>query len=137
MNTLSPCDGSLGCGERARYPECVADRPDQLLFSYGTLQDPEVQLDTFGRLVVDENDALPGFTVDYAEIDDPRVVDLSGHSVHPIVRPTGNTLDKVTGKVLWVTEDELDAADEYEVELYRRVEVNLQSGRAAWVYVSV
>jgi hypothetical protein len=39
--------------------------------------------------------------------------------------------------VLWVTEGELDAADEYEVELYRRVEVSLQSGRAAWVYVAV
>ena len=90
-----------------------------------------------GVIVADEDDALPGFTVDYAEIDDPRVVDLSGNSVHPIVRSTGNTLDKVTGKVLWVTENELDAADEYEVELYRRVEVSLQSGRAAWVYVSV
>lgn len=114
----------------------MADAPDQLLFSYGTLQNPEVQLDTFGRLVGGEDDALPGFTVDYAEIDDPRVVGLSGHSVHPIVRPTGNALDKVTGMVLWVTEDELDAADEYEVELYRRIEVTLQSGRAAWVYVS-
>jgi hypothetical protein len=113
----------------------VAD-PDQLLFSYGTLQDPDVQLDTFGRLVAAEDDALPGFTVDYAEIQDPRVVDLSGLSVHPIVRPTGNALDKVTGKVLWVTEEELDAADEYEVELYRRIEVRLHSGRTGWVYVS-
>lgn len=115
----------------------MADTPQQLLFSYGTLQTSEVQLDTFGRLIAGEDDALPGFTVDYAEIDDPRVVDLSGHSVHPIVRPTGNALDKVTGKALWVTEEELDAADEYEVELYRRVQVSLQSGRAAWVYVSV
>lgn len=110
--------------------------PDQLLFSYGTLQDPDVQLDTFGRLVVVEDDALPGYTVDYVEIQDRRVVDLSGMSVHPIVRPTGNTLDKVTGKVLWVTEAELDAADEYEVELYRRIEVRLQSRRSAWAYVS-
>ena len=115
----------------------MADAPDQLLFSYGTLQQPEVQLDIFGRLVADEDDALPGYTVDYAEIDDPRVADLSGHSVHPIVRPTGSSLDKVTGKILWVTEDELDAADEYEVELYRRVEVRLQSGRVGWVYVSI
>lgn len=115
----------------------VADSPDQLLFSYGTLQTPEVQLDTFGRIMADEDDALPGFTVDYAEIDDPRVAEVSGHAVHPIVRPTGNALDKVTGKVLWVTEAELDAADEYEVELYRRIEVGLQSGRAAWVYVAV
>jgi hypothetical protein len=135
VNTLSSCEIGLGGALLRRYPDPVAD-PDQILFSYGTLQHPEVQLDTFGRLVADEDDALPGFTVDYTEIDDPRVADLSGLSVHPIVRPTGNTLDKVTGKALWVTEDELDAADEYEVELYRRVQVQLQSGRAAWVYVS-
>ena len=108
---------------------------DQLLFSYGTLQNPDVQLDTFGRLLDTEDDILPGYTVDYADIEDPRVVGVSGASVHPIVRPTGNALDKVVGKVLRVTEDELDAADEYEVELYRRASVVLASGRTAWVYV--
>lgn len=115
----------------------MADRPEQLLFSYGTLQNPVVQLDTFGRLLAGEDDVLPGYTVDYAEIEDPRVVDLSGSSVHPVVRPTGNALDKVIGKALWVSEEELDAADEYEVEFYRRVEVHLASGRPAWVYVTV
>lgn len=117
-----------------RYPDAVA--ADQLLFSYGTLQNPDVQLDTFGRLLTAQDDVLPGYTVDYAEIEDPRVVDLSGLSVHPIVRATGNPLDKVVGKALWVTDDELDASDEYEVELYRRVSVVLASGRRAWVYVS-
>ncbi|KRB38972.1 gamma-glutamylcyclotransferase family protein [Microbacterium sp. Root180] len=110
---------------------------DQLLFSYGTLQNPDVQLDTFGRLLAAEDDVLPGYTVDYAEIEDMRVVDLSGVSVHPIVRATGSALDKVVGKALWVTEDELDASDEYEVALYRRVLVRLASGRDAWVYVAV
>jgi hypothetical protein len=109
---------------------------DQLLFSYGTLQNPDVQLDTFGRRLAAEDDVLPGYTVDYAEIEDTRVVDLSGMSVHPIVRATGSPLDKVVGKALWVTDDELDAADEYEVALYRRVSVVLASGRSAWVYVS-
>jgi Gamma-glutamyl cyclotransferase, AIG2-like len=109
---------------------------DQLLFSYGTLQLPEVQLDTFGRLVDCEDDILPGYTVDYAEIEDARVVDLSGATVHPIVRPTGNPLDKVVGKVLLVTEEELEASDEYEVEPYRRASVVLASGRAGWVYVT-
>ena len=41
----------------------------QLLFTYGTLQHAEVQLDTFGRLVAGEPDALPGYTVDYVEIE--------------------------------------------------------------------
>ena len=109
---------------------------DQLLFSYGTLQLPEVQLDTFGRLVDSEDDILPGYTVDYAEIDDPRAADRSGMSVHPIVRPTGNALDKVVGKVLRVSDEELDASDEYEVALYHRATVTLASGRTAWVYVA-
>jgi gamma-glutamylcyclotransferase (GGCT)/AIG2-like uncharacterized protein YtfP len=119
-----------------RYPDRVTAGPDQLLFSYGTLQNPAVQLDTFGRVVEAEDDVLDGYTVDYTEIEDPRVVDLSGLDVHPIVRATGNPLDKVVGKVLRVSEDEIDAADEYEVHLYRRIEVRLTSGRSAWAYIS-
>lgn len=114
----------------------MADRADQLLFSYGTLQQPEVQLDTFGRHLTAEDDVLPGYTVDYVEIEDRRIVDVSGTAVHPIVRATGNPLDKIVGKVLWVTEDELEAADEYEVSLYRRASAVLASGRTAWVYVA-
>ncbi|WP_438352394.1 gamma-glutamylcyclotransferase family protein [Microbacterium sp. CJ88] len=111
--------------------------PSQLLFSYGTLQLPRVQLDTFGRLIDGDDDVLPGFTIAYAEIDDPRVVDLSGQATHPVVRATGSPRDKVTGRVLLLTPDELDAADEYEVALYQRVQAPLESGRIAWVYVSV
>ncbi|MEU1972790.1 gamma-glutamylcyclotransferase family protein [Microbacterium sp. NPDC019599] len=110
---------------------------DQLLFSYGTLQNPDVQLTTFGRHLEGEDDVLPGYTVDYAEIADTRVVDLSGLAVHPVVRATGNPRDKVVGKAIYVTEDELDAADEYEVSLYRRISVVLASGRTAWAYVSI
>ena len=109
---------------------------DQLLFTYGTLQRPEVQLDTFGRLLDGNPDILPGFTVDYAEIDDPQVVDISGSAVHPILRATGNPLDKVIGQVLSVTAEEIDAADEYEVSLYRRISVPLASGHTAWGYVA-
>jgi gamma-glutamylcyclotransferase (GGCT)/AIG2-like uncharacterized protein YtfP len=107
----------------------------QLLFAYGPLQSPDVQLDMFGRLVDGEDDALPGYTVDYVEIEDPRVADVSRATVQPIVRATGSPLDKVLGKVLSVTDDELEAADEYEVSPYRRTSVVLASGRRAWVYV--
>jgi gamma-glutamylcyclotransferase (GGCT)/AIG2-like uncharacterized protein YtfP len=110
---------------------------DQALFSYGTLQRPAVQLDTFGRLVEGEDDVLAGYTSQYVDIDDPRVVQLSGAAVHSVLRATGNDLDKVVGKVLWITEDELDAADEYEVSLYRRARVTLASGLTAWAYLAV
>ncbi|HAQ59982.1 MAG TPA: UDP-N-acetylmuramate--alanine ligase [Microbacterium sp.] len=118
----------------AASPE--APRTDLALFSYGTLQLPAVQLDVFGRLLTAEPDVLPGFTTDYLEIDVAQIIGVSGRDVHPIVRRTGNHLDKVVGAVLRITEDELEAADEYEVEQYNRVLVTLGSGRTAWVYVA-
>lgn len=124
---------SLGTGRASRYPEPVAD--GVLLFSYGTLQNREVQLDLFGRRLEGEDDFLPGYTVDYAEISDARILDMFGVSVHPLVRATGNPLDKVHGVALHVTEAELDAADEFELPMYRRVEVQLVSGHRAWTYV--
>lgn len=108
---------------------------DQLLFTYGTLQDAEVQLDTFGRLVAGEVDTLPCYTIDYTEIDSQRVTRVTGQSVHPVLRATGSMLDKVVGRVLHLSTAELDAADEYELAHYRRVLVPLTSGRTAWVYV--
>ncbi len=53
------------------------------------------------------------------------------------MRSTGNPLDKILGTALWVTLDELEASDEYEVVLYRRTSLVLASGRSAWVYVSL
>lgn len=109
---------------------------DEALFTYGTLQLPDVQRDTFGRLIQGEEDVLAGYTVDYVEIDDDRVVEVSGADVHPVLRETGDVRDKVVGMVVWLTADELEAADEYEVSLYRRASVTLASGRTAWVYVT-
>ena len=114
----------------------MSDRPEQLLFSYGILQRPEVQLDTFGRLLEGDADVLPGYTVDYIEIEHLRWGDGSRPSVEPIVRATGNALDKVTGLVFTVTEDELEAADEYQIPGLRRDSVTLASGHTAWVYLS-
>ena len=109
---------------------------DQLLFTYGTLRYPQVQRETFGRLVPSEDDVLTGFRLEYADIEDAHVVGLSGAAVHPILRETGDPRDKVVGWVLALTADEVDAADEYEVALYHRVAVVLASGRRAWVYVA-
>lgn len=121
--------------EHREYRGGVSVQPDQLLFTYGSLQDAEVQLDTFGRLVVSQPATLPGYTIDYIEIDDARLSDVAGPSVHPVLRHTGNALDKVVGTVVHVTSEELDAADEFEAALYRRARVRLANGREAWVYV--
>ncbi|MFJ4038255.1 gamma-glutamylcyclotransferase family protein [Microbacterium sp. NPDC090007] len=108
----------------------------EFLFSYGTLQLPDVQLDTFGRVVAGEDDVLAGYRLEWVDVGDERVAQLSGLDEHPILRHTGDPRDRVFGRVLALDAEELDAADEYEVALYRRTSVVLASGRFAWVYVS-
>ncbi|EJM75027.1 gamma-glutamylcyclotransferase family protein [Pseudomonas sp. KB_15] len=106
-----------------------------LLFSYGTLQDPAVQLSTFGRELKGRADSLPGYKQNWVEIIDPAVRAASGKTHHPIVQESGDPSDEIAGTVFEITANELAAADEYEVADYRRVGVVLKSGATAWVYV--
>ncbi len=110
---------------------------DQLLFSYGTLQLPAVQLATFGRLLAGSADQLPGFRLDMLEITDPQVLATSGQRHHPIVSHSGLAQDQVAGMALQVSLQELQQADGYEVADYQRQLLPLASGRMAWVYVAV
>lgn len=107
----------------------------EILFSYGTLQLEAVQLSTFGRKLSGEPDAIIGYKLSMLEIQDEEVVKLSGQKFHPVIAPTGNTNDTVEGTAFLVTPEELSHADEYEVDDYKRVLVDLRSGRKGWVYV--
>ncbi|MGZ5364533.1 MAG: gamma-glutamylcyclotransferase family protein [Mycobacterium sp.] len=80
----------------------------ELLFSYGTLRQPGVQRDVLGRELDGRPDAIVGYDLDYAAIE---------------------------GTVYAVTEDDLVAADDYEVDYCERIAVPLRSGDHAWVYV--
>ena len=104
------------------------------LFSYGTLQQEEVQLASFGRLLTGKADTLPGWRQAMVEITDADVIAKSGKTHHPIVLP-GWRDDSVTGTVFEITPAELAAADRYEVSDYKRISVTLASGLTAWVYV--
>ena len=105
------------------------------LFSYGTLQQDDVQRATFGRLLAGQADMLPGYAREMVAIDDPQVVATSGKTHHPIVKPSGLDSDRVDGTVFEISDAELAQADDYEVDAYRRVAVTLASGLQAWVYV--
>ena len=107
----------------------------ELLFSYGTLRQRDVQLSTFGRLLDGRPDAIVGFDVDYVTITDPHVIATSGSDRHRILRPSTRANAAVEGTVFAVTDAELLAADDYEVDHYRRISVPLRSGDRAWVYV--
>ena len=106
------------------------------LFSYGTLQSEQVQLATFGRKLDGKSDILTGYKLTLLKIDDEAVIATSGMTHHPIIVYTGNTSDSIEGTVFTVTQNELKQADEYEVEDYKRVSVELKSGITAWVYVN-
>ncbi|MGE0703966.1 MAG: gamma-glutamylcyclotransferase family protein [Vicinamibacterales bacterium] len=106
-----------------------------LLFSYGTLQQENVQLATFGRRLEGAADSLVGYEQTLVAIDDPDVVRTSGKSHHPIVKFTGTENALVPGTVFEISQSELEQADRYEVSAYTRVLARLISGRSAWVYV--
>lgn len=107
------------------------------LFSYGTLQQENVQLCTFGRLLQGQRDELPGFEVSSIKIEDPGVVAASGKTHHANVTCTDKKDARVSGTAFEITDAELAAADEFEqISDYRRVHVVLVSGKQAWAYVA-
>lgn len=83
----------------------------QLLFSYGTLQQRDVQLATFGRELQGTADHLIGFQISMLQIENPEVVRTSGKSHHPIVKQTSIAKSCFAGTVFEVTDDELAHAD--------------------------
>lgn len=104
------------------------------LFSYGTLQQTDVQLATFGRELTGEADALPGFALHWLTITDPDVIRTSGKTEHPLLKRSHGGAP-IPGRCFDVTDAELAQADAYEVADYVRIEVTLASGTIAFVYV--
>ena len=106
------------------------------LFSYGTLRTESVQLDTFGRRLEGKPDALVGYILKMIRIEDQNFVALSGTADHRNLQYTGITSDSIEGTVFSVTKKEVEQADAYEPEGYKRVLVELRSGTKAWVYLN-
>jgi gamma-glutamylcyclotransferase (GGCT)/AIG2-like uncharacterized protein YtfP len=109
------------------------DHETERLFSYGTLQTEAVQLSTFGRQLDGSPDALVGYRLRMIKIEDQDFVATSGGEYHRNLEFTGSS-DLVEGTVFSVTEQELEQADAYEPDGYKRVRVQLRSGTEAWVY---
>jgi hypothetical protein len=109
-----------------------------LLFSYGSLQEVDVQLTTFGRRLSGQRDELVGFAPARVSIDDPDMAARLGKTHHANVIFTGDPHSRIPGAAFEITEAELDEVDTYErVFSYERVTTTLASGRPAWVYVHI
>lgn len=118
-----------------RVPEDATVGETLLLFSYGTLRQPEVQQANYGRLLEGSPDSLAGYRLAPLAISDPEVVRISGKAVHEVARRSGDPRDVVPGMVFALTPGELAATDRYEVDVYARIEAVLASGTRAFVYV--
>lgn len=105
------------------------------LFSYGTLQHPDVQMATFGRNLEGKADTLAGYALAPLAISDEYVVQTSGLAVHTAAHYTGNPADVLSGTTYALTDAELRSADEYEVADMVRAEVTLGCGARSFVYV--
>ena len=105
----------------------------QRLFSYGTLQNVAVQLETFGRILQGSADILLDYRLQQVKIDDKKVVALSGQTHHPMAISSAG--HEVHGVIFDVTPAELMQSDAYEVGSYQRVLGDFKSGRQAWAYV--
>jgi hypothetical protein len=105
------------------------------LFSYGTLQDPQVQLTTFGRLLSGSPEALCEYKLSLIKITDPEIIKISGKEFHPSLIFSGNKTDEVNGMLFDVTEAELLDCDSYEKQ-YKRVLARFKSGIQGFVYVA-
>ncbi len=96
------------------------------IFTYGTLQENEVQLGVFSRPLVGFQDELRNY----------RLSDIKVANRYPTLEHTGSATDKIIGKVYTLTPEELIKADAYEGEAYERKEIKLASGKKAWVYMA-
>ncbi|NVN16734.1 gamma-glutamylcyclotransferase [Muricauda sp. HICW] len=95
------------------------------LFSYGTLQDHQVQQYIFGRLLHGKADVALGF----------KKLENAVYGRYPLVINTNNPEDKVVGVAYEVNEVDLKKADIYETNAYKRQKFPLESGDEAWIYI--
>ncbi len=97
------------------------------IFCYGTLQEPSVQMSLIGRAVYGPIDSIENFVVvrDYVDPDDgvayPRIIPYEKGCVY--------------GRILHFFPEEVPILDEYETEMYERIEMKTKGGEVVQVYV--
>ncbi|MEP6900499.1 MAG: gamma-glutamylcyclotransferase family protein [Actinomycetota bacterium] len=106
------------------------------LFSYGTLQKDKVQLELFGRLLNGTKDSLKGYKISTIEIKDETFLAKGEEKYQLTAIPSNNKDDVIEGTAFEVSKEELLVADKYEPDDYKRVKVELESGKMVWIYAA-
>ena len=98
----------------------------QYLFTYGTLQEKEVQLGVFSRVLMGEDAILEGYTIALKKVAER----------YPTIAFANDSTKSLSGKIYVLTPEELTKADAYEGEAYKRIQVVLASGEKAWTDIA-
>ena len=109
----------------------------EYLFSYGTLQKEKVQMELFGRILQGTADILRGYKASAIEITDESFLSKGEQKNQQTAIFSKDKNDMIRGTAFEITEEELLLADKYEPDGYKRIKVALESGKEAWIYVSV
>ena len=108
---------------------------NEKLFSYGTLQLENVQIETFGRKLNGVKARLLRYKLAEIEISDLQVIAKSNKKYHPIAKFTGIDEDFIDGVIYEITKNELLLSDTYEVKEYERINEIFSEDKNAWIYV--
>ena len=100
------------------------------LFSYGTLQSKEIQMQVFNKLLSGTEDQLVGY-----KLKDLQIEEEFGMEDYFVAMPSENLLDTVSGIAFTVSSEDLIKADQFESNAYKRIQITLQSGTKAWIYI--
>ncbi|WP_264553877.1 gamma-glutamylcyclotransferase family protein [Flavobacterium sp. N2038] len=100
------------------------------LFSYGTLRSKEVQMRLFKKVLTGTPDQLLGYKLKSLKIEEEF-----GMADYVVVVPSENSSDIIHGVVFNVSNADLAKVDLFESNAYRRLQVKLQSGETAWIYM--
>lgn len=100
------------------------------IFSYGTLQSKEIQMQVFNKLLTGTPDQLLGYT-----LKDLKIEEEFGIEDYFVAIPSENPADSIKGIVYTISSLDLDKADQFESNSYQRLQVTLKSGIIAWIYV--
>ena len=107
----------------------------EYIFSYGTLQREKTQIELFGRVLQGSPDILRGFKNEIIEINDEAFLSKGEEKYQSMAINTKDRNDFIKGTVFGITKEELLLADKYEPVGYKRIQVVLESGKKAWIYV--
>ena|SRR6185503_11441701 len=108
----------------------------EYLFSYGTLQQQNVQVELFGRLLQGIPDMLEHYRIVSIEINDEKFLATGADKYQKTLARSTDPNDVIEGMVFEISPDELLTADRYEPVNYKRIKVKLRSGRNAWIYLT-